>query len=120
MVLLAPAFGFNSRWPERLGPAEMARWKASDCLPVYHHGFKDLRLLSYDLVDDAAAYPDYPDFDQPALIFHGQSDDVVPVEFSVRFAGDHPNANLEIVPSGHDLLTVLDQISPQIIDFLTK
>ncbi len=120
LVLLAPAFGFNRRWPERLGAAEMERWRLSDSLAVFHYGEGCLRSLRYDLIEDAAAYPDYPDFRQPALIFHGAHDDIVPVEYAERFANDHPNARLEVLDSGHDLLEVLDVIVEQAAAFLTK
>ena len=45
--------------------------------------------------------------DQPALIFHGAHDDVVAASYSEEFARAHPNAILEIVDSGHELLNVL-------------
>src|SRR4051794_33355587 len=37
VVLLAPAFGFARRWPERLGPERMADWRRIGTTLVFHH-----------------------------------------------------------------------------------
>jgi hypothetical protein len=118
LVLLAPAFGFARRWPERLGPAAMEQWQRSGNMEVFHHAENRPRAISYGLMVDAAGYEDNPDFRQPALVFHGAHDDVVPPEASLDFAAFHPNVTLEIVDSGHDLLNVLDSIAPKIAEFL--
>src|SRR4051794_10513845 len=120
LVLLAPAFRLNSRWPEWLGAEEMDRWRREDSLPVFHYGEGRMRSLGYQLIEDAAQYEDVPEFRQPALIIHGAHDDVVPARYSEEFAADHPNARLEVVDSGHDLLNVLDSIAEQTVDFLTS
>jgi uncharacterized protein len=118
VVLLAPAFRFAHRWEERLGPTEMEIWRRTDRLEVFHYGDRQVRRLRYGLFEDALQYEDFPDFSQPALIFHGLHDDVVPPAYSETFAATHPNAVLELLPSGHDLLDVLDRIAPQIERFL--
>jgi uncharacterized protein len=119
LVLLAPAFGLNRRWPERLGPAEMDRWRRTNSQAVFHYGDNRVRSIGYQLIEDAARHPDFPDFRQPALIFHGAYDDIVPVRYAEEFAAGRPNVTLEVVDSGHDLLNVLDAIAPRVIDFLT-
>jgi len=118
LVLLAPAFGFARHWPELLGPAAVANWRRTGWMDVSHYAEGRNRAVSYALLEDAAHYEDYPDFTQPALIFHGAHDDVVPVEFSQRFAAAHPNASLEIVDSGHEMLNVLDSIGPRATEFV--
>ena len=120
LVLLAPAFAFARRWPEKLGPAEMVRWRSTDALEVFHYGEGRNRVLRYRLMEDAAQYEDFPDFRQPALIFHGRRDDIVPVEYSQEFAAGRSNVTLEVVDSGHDLLDVLDAIVPRAVAFLTQ
>ena len=55
-------------------------------------------------------YDEYPDFRQPAVIFHGIHDTVVPPAFSRSFANTHPNAHLRLLDSDHELLNVLDAI----------
>src|ERR1051326_128640 len=108
LVLLAPAFGFSRRWPERLGGEVVAQWRSTGAMEVFHYGENRMRSLSYTLLEDGARYEDYPGFHQPALIFHGAADDVVPARYSQEFAASHPNVTLEVVNSGHELLDVLD------------
>jgi len=118
LVLLAPAFGFGRRWLESLGDAAMERWRTSGSMEVFHYAENRPRAISYRLMEDASAYEEFPDFRQPALIFHGAHDDVVPPALSRTFAASHPNARLEIVDSGHELLNVLDYMAPKIEAFL--
>ena len=98
----------------------MDRWRATGSMAVFHYAENRMMPLSYRLMEDAAAYEDYPDFRQPALILHGAHDDVVPPELSRVFAASHPNASLEIVDSGHELLNVLDDIGAKVEAFLSR
>jgi pimeloyl-ACP methyl ester carboxylesterase len=117
LVLLAPAFEFPSRWRQRFAN-DLARWQSSGSLPFYHYGFKEERPLHYQFVEDAVQYEDVPDFKQPALIFHGTQDAVVPPEVSERFAATHSNVKLELVESGHELTDVLDRLWAETAKFL--
>jgi pimeloyl-ACP methyl ester carboxylesterase len=118
LVLLAPAFGFAPRWPERLGADEVARWRRTGRMEVFHYGENRVRNITYALLEDAARYEDYPDFHQPALIFHGASDEVVPAGYSRQFAATHPNVILEVLDSGHELLNVVEYMAPKVERFL--
>lgn len=118
VVLLAPAFDFARRWAERLGPAQMEQWRRTGVLDVYHYAQNRNCPLSYRLMEDAARYEPWPDFSQPALVFHGAHDDVVPAAYSEQFAAAHPNVRLEILNSGHELVDVLDYMAPRVLDFL--
>jgi pimeloyl-ACP methyl ester carboxylesterase len=80
IVLLAPAFGFARRWPLRLGEPAVAEWRRTGWLPVYHYGENTQSRVHYGLLEEAEQYEDYPAITQPALIFHGRGDDVVPCE----------------------------------------
>jgi hypothetical protein len=118
VVLLAPAFGFAQRWPERLGTAAVAAWRRTGTVDVFHYADNRNRKLGYRLLTDGQRFEAYPDFPQPALIFHGSQDDAVPVNYSEEFAAAHPNAALEVLDAGHDLLNVLDYMAPKILRFL--
>ena len=118
LVLLAPAFGFARRWAERLGPEQMERWRTGGWTDVYHYALQRNCRLGYELMLDAAQYEDEPDFRQPALIFHGATDDVVPSAASEKFAARHHNTRLEVLDSGHELLNVLDYMLPKVAAFL--
>ena len=115
VVLMAPAFGFARRWSET---PEAADWRKTGFLDVYHYGEKRQRRLSYGLIEDGLRYPEFPDFRQPALIFHGTHDDVVPAELSAEFAASHPNARLRLLDSDHELLNVLEAIWQEAGPFL--
>lgn len=108
LVLLAPGFQFPSLWRKRYTEAELAQWKRDGSTPVYHYGENRTMQLSYALMEDSAKYEDEPDFRQPALIFHGTRDDVVPASVSQQFAAAHPNAELHLLESGHELTDVLE------------
>jgi pimeloyl-ACP methyl ester carboxylesterase len=118
LVLLAPAFEFARRWPERLGEAQMRQWRDTGAMEVYHYALRRNCRLSYDLMADAAQYEDRPAFRQPALIFHGANDDVVRVRYSEAFAEGRENVRLEVLDAGHDLLNVLEYLLPRVVDFL--
>jgi uncharacterized protein len=118
LVLLAPAFCFARRWAERMGPDAVAAWRDTGSVEVFHYGENRQCPLAYALLDDGLQYEDYPDFRQPALIFHGENDDVVPAAYSEEFASTHPDARLSILKSGHELLDVLEYMAPRVTDFL--
>jgi uncharacterized protein len=118
VVLMAPAFGFAQRWRAYLGPEAVARWQETGSMEVFHYGENRSMNLGYQLLEDADRYEDYPDFPQPALIFHGAHDDVVPPQYSEEFARGRPNMRLEILNSGHELTDLLDYMAPNVLEFL--
>jgi pimeloyl-ACP methyl ester carboxylesterase len=119
VVLLAPAFGFAQRFPERLGTAAVSAWRRTGTIEVFHYADNRARKLGYQLLADGERFEGYPDFAQPALIFHGMHDDAVPARYSEEFAANHPNAALEVLDAGHDLLNVLDYMAPKVLRFLS-
>ena len=118
LVLLAPAFCFARRWAERMGVEEVRAWRENGTVEVFHYGENRPCRLAYGLLEDGAKYEDYPNFHQPALVFHGANDDVVPAAYSEEFARTHPDAKLSILNSGHELLDVLDYMAPRVTEFL--
>jgi uncharacterized protein len=110
LVLLAPAFYFTERWPQSLGAAKVEAWKRTGSMPVFHYSENGMREIGYQLVEDGAQYPAAPNFHQPALIFHGTQDTVVPASYSEEFVAGHPNARLQLLDSGHELNDCLDVI----------
>jgi hypothetical protein len=118
LVLLAPAFSFASRWPETLGQQAMEQWKRTNTLEVFHYSENRVAELGYQLIEDAQQYEPYPDFMQPALIFQGRQDTIVLPEYAERFAQGHPNADLRLVDSDHDLVNVLDEMWRETEKFL--
>jgi pimeloyl-ACP methyl ester carboxylesterase len=115
LVLMAPAFGFVGRWAET---ADGLAWREAGFLDVYHYGEKQSRRLSYQLLEDGLRYEEFPDFKQPALIFHGIHDTVVRPRSSSDFAASHPNARLCLLDSDHQLLNVLEIVWKEACPFL--
>jgi pimeloyl-ACP methyl ester carboxylesterase len=118
LVLMAPAFSFASRWPETLGEPAMEQWKRTNALEVFHYSEGRVVELGHQLIEDARQYEAYPEFKQPALIFQGRNDTVVPPEYAERFAAGHSNASLRLLDSDHDLVNVLDEMWRETEKFL--
>ncbi|MBK9168631.1 MAG: alpha/beta fold hydrolase [Bryobacterales bacterium] len=110
VVLLAPAFGFARRWPESLGEDGMRQWKEQGWREVFHYATGQPARIGYQLIEDGLRYEDFPEFRQPALIFHGLQDDVVPAAFSEEFAAGRTNVTLHLLESGHELTDVMEQV----------
>ncbi len=119
LVLLAPAFGFPRRWREALGDQKIAEWRATGTMDMFHYGAKAPRPIGYQLLEEAAAYEDYPEAVQPALILHGTGDDVVPARYSLEFAKRNPDSTkLVLLDSGHELTDVLEKLWNETVSFL--
>jgi pimeloyl-ACP methyl ester carboxylesterase len=118
LLLLAPAFGFAERWELRLGAEVFAEWKRSGYLEVPHYATGKADRVGFGLIEDGLRYPAEPDFRQAAMIFHGVEDDVVPVEFSRRFAAGHANVRLVEKQSGHELTDVMEEMWEEAREFL--
>ena len=118
LVLMAPAFSFASRWADSLGPKRVNEWQRTGSMPVFHYSDGRTRELGYQLAEDAANYPDFPSFTQPALIFHGSRDTAVPSFLSEQFALEHPNARVRILDSDHELINVLDPMWRETREFI--
>ncbi len=117
-VLLAPAFGFARRWPERLGAEKMDEWRRKGWMGVYHYGVERTLPLGIQLVDDGLRYEDFPDVHQPVLLIHGTRDVVVTPDWSRQFASARPNVELDLVDSDHELANILDWTWNRVRTFL--
>jgi pimeloyl-ACP methyl ester carboxylesterase len=70
------------------------------------------------LIEDGRRYPAEPSFSQPALIFHGTADAVVPPAYSEAFAARHPNVRLYLIASDHQLTDATQFIWDEMKPFL--
>jgi pimeloyl-ACP methyl ester carboxylesterase len=118
LVLLAPAFKFFDLWTDQVGPDGLDRWRSQGVLPVFHYAAGRELPLAYSFYQDASRFEPFPDFRQPALIFHGNQDASVPVQYSTMFAEQHPNARLVRLDSGHELTDALETIWRETKPFL--
>ncbi len=83
LLLIAPAFGLEEMWHERLDANEMKQWKASDA--YLYQGFELEVNLGWDFMQTATQMS-WPELNHPTVILHGTQDDVVPIEYSRRIA----------------------------------
>lgn len=120
LVLLAPAFYFNQRWPVWLGDEKLREWKRTGKLSFFHHAEGCQRDLDYGIIQDCAQYDPAPAFQQPALIFHGTRDDVVPAALSEEYAASHPNVRLRLLDSDHQLTDMTDLMWEASREFLLE
>ena len=118
LILLAPAFQFSELWANELGPERLTLWKQNGRMPVFHYAQGREVPIGYQLLEDARRYEPFPAFSQPALIFHGTQDPVVPVQYSLTFAHKHRNVRLVQLESGHELTDVLEKIWKNVKKFL--
>ena len=120
LVLMAPAFGFARRWPLALGEQKVRQWHENGWMEVFHYSTGQTARIGYQLLEDGSLYEDYPDVRQPALVFHGRQDTVVPCQFSVEFGASRPNARIVLVDSGHELTNVLESVWEESYRFLNE
>jgi uncharacterized protein len=119
LVLLAPAFHFFSRWSARVSPDFLQAWEAERYTQVFHHGYRKICRLHYDILVDATQHDEEllvrP---VPTLIFHGIKDDVVPYELSEKFSATRPWVELVLMDSDHQLTDVLEALWQKTASFL--
>ncbi|MGH9656675.1 MAG: YqiA/YcfP family alpha/beta fold hydrolase [Bryobacteraceae bacterium] len=119
-VLLAPAFNFARLWRDAIGPGGLEAWKREGVISVFHYGQNRQVPLCYSFLEDALRFEPFPEFCQPALLFHGRQDTSVPLQSSVKFAGRHANARLVQLESGHEMTDALEQIWLEARPFLSN
>ena len=119
LVLLAPAFQFMAHWLPRLGEEQLQHWQAEKYLSVYHYGEERKLPLHYEFVADALRYREEKlQRPIPALILHGQQDDVIPIQASRDYAAQRPWVTLVELNSDHALGNVQTEIWAAIQSFL--
>ena len=99
VLLIAPAFGLEEMWHERLTTSEMTNWEQQDAYP--YKGFELEMTLGWDFMQTASRMS-WPQLNHPAVILHGIQDDVVPIENSRRVAQQQANViELMELDDGH-------------------
>ena len=103
IVLLAPAFRLVERWRDQLG-AEWDEWQRTGWREVYDYTTGKGARVDFGFIEDAIALDTgWPDVRVPTLILHGTEDDVVPIDYSRKFAQGRANVTLIELPDGHQL-----------------
>lgn len=114
MILLAPAFEFSA---EHFFP-NLTEWQAKGFIPFFHYNYNQEMPLHYGFVEDMQRYnAAQANVDIPIVIVHGLNDVVVDHQQSVRFAATHPNVELRLVASDHQLNDQVEYIWETITRF---
>jgi pimeloyl-ACP methyl ester carboxylesterase len=116
LVLLAPGFQMVERLRALPGWDD---WQRTGWREI--HDYQDRRpaRVDFGFVEDAMAVDTgTPELRVPALILHGEHDDVVPIAASREVAAGRPHARLIELPDGHDLLASLPRLLDETDRFL--
>ncbi len=113
LLLIAPAFGFTTRWTERLGGDGIAAWRRDGERMFFHHAAKQDLPLGVGFYDSCLALPELPAQawislgDQrrhlPVTIVHGRQDETVDHRASVQYALQRTGVDLHLVTGDHRL-----------------
>lgn len=104
ILLIAPAFGFTTRWAERLGEAGVAAWRRDGSRPFFHYGAQRELALGVGFLHSCERLPEVPgDPAVPCAIIHGRGDETVDHRTSLAFAKAHAPVELHLVQGDHRL-----------------
>jgi pimeloyl-ACP methyl ester carboxylesterase len=122
LILLAPGFGLNKRWTSLLGEEALNHWKKNGSAEVFNYAAGKKLPLHYDFFDDINKYEtDELTVSVPTLIFHGKSDDTVPISESEVFAKRNQDyVQLHSMDDDHQLLSSLEHMWLSSKDFLSS
>ena len=114
MILLAPASRFH---PEKVGGLET--WRKEGYALLHHFGSASMRRLHWAFVEEAMGVS--LEFDRitcPVRMFHGERDEIIPPGEVEELAGKLSDVKLTMVDDDHGLLSSLDSIWTQVVEFL--
>ena len=114
LYLMAPGFNFLTRWSEKLNLTELPQ----EYISVFHYRYNKEVLLNTQLFRDAEIWESNPlDRIIPIRIAHGLHDETVNIEESRNFVRERPYCNLKELDSDHGLLSCVDWIVEDCLDF---
>lgn len=119
LVLLAPAVMFPKDADHVLGADNVARWRATGTLDVFHHTAGATKPLHYRFFEDALQYDALEaDVRQPTLIFQGTRDGTVDHRVVEQYAATRANVALALLDDDHQLIASLPRIWDETARFL--
>jgi pimeloyl-ACP methyl ester carboxylesterase len=123
LVLLAPAFDLGRRWVDRMGKADVERWRRDGVFAFDHYATGRTEELSVAFLDDALSHEPFPLPAAPTLVLQGEQDEVVDPALACEFArrmGKHGNpVRLVLLPEKHELTLDLPRLWREIEPHLT-
>jgi pimeloyl-ACP methyl ester carboxylesterase len=119
LVLMAPAFRFAVRWPERIGAQAMECWRSGEPLLTDDHAGGPPLRVDYGFYEDAVRVDArFPGVEVPTLVFHGENDETVDIAGSRAFVQQTSRARLVELDDGHALVDSLPVMLPEAQAFL--
>ena len=119
LILLAPALDFSDSGLRGPGGADVAEWKRTGSLSVFHHGYGRMMPIHYGLHEDARRYNGmHARIDTPTLIFQGRRDTAVDPVTVQQWSRGRPNVELHMLDDDHQLTASVDYIWGQMRAFL--
>jgi pimeloyl-ACP methyl ester carboxylesterase len=117
--LMCPGFNFIRRWRSALS-GEIQKEGEAGLIKVFNYRYNKVMELDLGIFEDAEKW-DRVEFPRsvPTRVVHGIHDDTVDIEESRNFALNHPWAYLKEVNSDHGLLSHLDWILDDCLDFFS-
>jgi predicted esterase YcpF (UPF0227 family) len=118
-ILFAPAFNLSNLWDRDYNNSKINDWKEKQTLTVFHYGEKKELQLHYNFYLDLLNYRDVLFHRNiSTLIYHGTLDNVVPLDVSKNYLQQNSNAKLVVLEDDHGVSAFLEDILPEIIDFI--
>lgn len=109
LVLLAPAFGFITRYFDQLDAGLLARWRDTGYHPIMHYADNKEHPLHFRFIEDARQFELRKKWRQlPAQVFHGLQDDTVPADVSREYLVHNEMAHLIYLNDDHSISADLD------------
>ena len=116
--LMCPGFNFIKRWRSTALSGEIHREGGADLIRVFNYRYNKTMELDLGIFEDAEKWEAVKyEKPVPTRIVHGIHDDTVDIGESRNFARNHPWASLKEVDSDHGLLSHLDWILGDCVNF---
>ncbi|MBT5471899.1 MAG: hypothetical protein HOK41_14950 [Nitrospina sp.] len=119
LYLMAPGFNFLNRWMENMGWDKNSLSSTPDLIQVFHYSYNNEVSLNTNLFRDAVNWDSLLlTRNIPIRIVHGLHDETVGIQESRDFAGSRPWCQLKELDSNHGLLSCIDWIVVDCMEFL--
>lgn len=104
VVLMAPALDFSDQGLSGPGGADVAEWKRSGSLNIFHFGYGRMLPIHYELYEDARRYDAMKaTLAMPVLVFQGRRDTAVDPATVTTWSEARPNVELHLLDDDHQL-----------------
>jgi pimeloyl-ACP methyl ester carboxylesterase len=119
LILLAPALDFSDSGLRGPGGADVAEWKRTGSLSVFHFGYGRMMPIHFGLYEDARRYNGmHARIEMPTLVFQGRRDTAVDPVMVEEWSRARPNVELHMLDDDHQLTSSVEYIWKEMKRFL--